>query len=164
MRPFSKSLSAMLLKFAATFVSHAAGETEGLRTCPGPREDHRRYRFHGRAHVPHEMVCSLAFVPCYQQTRPWNRKNPKKNKPHQIHPGTVITQTNNNFSFFSQEKFGRGRPGPSQGGERQVSPGGHLVLRGAAHLALLPHRGGEEGGQDLRRKWNRGKRIKIKKW
>lgn len=30
-----------------------------------------------------------------------------------------------------------------------MSPGGHLFLRGAPHLALLPHRGGREerGGE-----------------
>lgn len=48
-----------------------------------------------------------------------------------------------------QEELRWSRSCPSQGSQRQMSPGGHLFLWGAPHLAFLPHRGGrkERGGE-----------------
>lgn len=46
-----------------------------------------------------------------------------------------------------------------------MSPGGHLFLRGASDLALLPHRrGGEErGGEKRLDEWRSGQRCEEEK-
>lgn len=103
-----------------------AGEAEGLRSRPGPREDHRRHGFHRRTHVPHEVVGVVV--------------------PPQTRPPAYLLLT---FLRSAQEKLRRGRLGAGEGGQREVSAGGHLLLRGAAHLALVSHRGREKGGQKL---------------
>lgn len=51
--------------------------------------------------------------------------------------------------FIVQEKLRRGRLGPGKGGQRQVSAGGHLFLRGETHLALISLRRWEERRQKL---------------
>lgn len=70
-------------------------------------------------------------------------------------PGRLVSRCLNLrvflFVFFGsmQEKFRRSRLGAGEGGQRQVSAGGHLLLRREAHLALVSHRRREEGRQKL---------------
>lgn len=126
-------------------------EAEGLRSRPGSRKDYRCHRFHRRTHVPHEMVCMRRKR--WAAVENWNISGCVTACAVREFKCVRSCQMLNSFLcrffLFLQEKFRRSWPGAGKGGQREVSAGGHLFLRGETHLALVSHRGREKRRQKL---------------
>lgn len=112
-------------------------EAKGLCTRAGSREDYWCYRFHRRTHVPHEMVCMLLKLEHHW----WITHNVSH---------CAKWKSAESVFVFVQEKLGWSRLGAGEGGQRQVSAGGHLVLRGETYLALISDWRREKRRQKLR--------------